>query len=100
MDEGGAQGDGAGVADAQVQELRRREDAVVGRSVGDRVADNFSNLDTTDLVEEEHLPCLWPVEDGRRVEERKSSLGDSDRSGTTVMSPHHGPPGLKADCSR
>lgn len=55
MDEGGAQGDGARVADAQVEELGGGEDAVGRGRVGHRVADYFADLDAADLVHEQHL---------------------------------------------
>lgn len=59
MDEGGTQRQRRGVADAQVEDLGRREDAIMRRSVGNGIADNFANLDTAYLVQEEHRVSGW-----------------------------------------
>ena len=54
VDEGGAQGDGRRVLDAQVQEFGRRQDGVGRGLVRHRVAHHLANLDAADLVEEQH----------------------------------------------
>lgn len=68
VDEGAAEYEGRGVADAQVEALGRREDAVPRGDVGDCVADDFTDLDVADLVDEQH---------GRG----RAGTGPSDRSG-------------------
>ena len=58
VDESGAHGYGGAVADAQVQELGRGQDAVLGGRVRHRITDDFADLDAADLVEEEHCGFL------------------------------------------
>lgn len=54
MYEGGAKGDGGGVADANIEMFWGREYAVLRRSVCEMIADDFADLDAANLMEEEH----------------------------------------------
>lgn len=54
VNEGGAEGDGRGVPDADEQALGRGQDAILRRSVCHGVADDFADLDAAGLVGEEH----------------------------------------------
>lgn len=56
MDEGGAQGNGGRIADANVELLGRGQNAVLRRGVCDGVADDFADLDAAGLVDEKHDP--------------------------------------------
>lgn len=54
VDEGGSEGYGGAVLNSEVQDFGRRENAIVLRRVGNRVADNLPYLDTPGLVKQQH----------------------------------------------
>lgn len=58
MDPGGAQGNGRGILDLEVQVGGRGEDAVVAGGVSQGVADDLADLDGAGLVNEQHAARL------------------------------------------
>ena len=76
MDESGSESDGRGVAHAQEELLRRRQDPVLRRYVCYSISNDFACLEAADLMEEKHLVAARRRMSGRRGSDLKLHVLD------------------------